>query len=60
MINSETSPSFAADPILSLAKEVQQTKDTLEVAKLLQSGNWVVVRALSQGDEIEWILIRYR
>lgn len=59
-MNEKTTVPCSVDPILSLAKEVQQTKDTLEVAKLVQSGNWVVVRTLIQGDEIEWILIRYR
>lgn len=43
---------------LSQAKEVKETKDHKEAALLVQSGNWVIVNAAFQGDDILWALIR--
>jgi len=48
------------NPILSHAKEVRQTKNPREAAQLVQTECWAIVSALFQGEEIEWILIRYR
>lgn len=44
--------------ILHMAKEVKETKDHKEAARLLQSGDWVTVQAAFQGDDILWVLIR--
>lgn len=43
---------------LSQAKEVKETKDHKEAALLVQSGNWAIVNAAFQGDDILWALIR--
>ncbi len=51
---------FKPDLVLNAAKEVHETKNTLEAVKLLQTGNWVIIRGLIQGDEIKWMLIRYQ
>lgn len=44
--------------LLARAKEVKETKDNAEAARLVQSGNWVIVQAAMQGEEISWVLIR--
>lgn len=44
--------------ILARAKEVRETSDNAEAARLVQSGNWIIVQAALQGDEICWVLIR--
>ena len=44
--------------LLHSAREVRETKDPTEAAKLLQSGAWVAINAAFQGDEIVWCLIR--
>lgn len=44
--------------ILARAKEVRETSDNAEAARLVQSGNWVIVQAAMQGAEICWVLIR--
>ena len=43
---------------LPLAKQVKETKDHKEAALLVQSGNWVIVNAAFQGDDILWALIQ--
>lgn len=48
------------NPILSCAKEVRQTKNPREAAELVQTQCWAIISALFQGEEIEWVLIRYR
>lgn len=48
------------DDIFHSAKEVRETKDHKEAARLLQSENWVTVRAVVQGDEVLWIMLRIR
>lgn len=47
------------NPILSGAKEVLQTKNPREAAELVQTQCWAIISALFQGEEIEWVLIRY-
>lgn len=44
--------------ILAKAKEVKETRDHAEAARLVQSGNWVIVQAAMDGEEICWVLIR--
>lgn len=44
--------------ILAVAKEVRETKDHEEAARLVQSGDWIIVQAAIQGSEICWVLIR--
>lgn len=44
--------------ILARAKEVREIKDNAEAALLVQSGNWIIVQAAVQGEEICWVLIR--
>lgn len=44
--------------LLSRAKEVRESKDNAEAARLVQSGNWIIVQAAMQGEEICWVLIR--
>lgn len=44
--------------IYLMAKEVRETRDSKEAARLLQSGDWVAVNAAYQGDEFLWVLIR--
>ena len=44
--------------IFRSAKEAFETNDTAEVARLLQSRNWVVVRAVNQDDGMLWIMLR--
>lgn len=44
--------------IYMMAKEVRETRDNKEAARLLQSGDWVAVNAAYQGDEFLWVLIR--
>lgn len=44
--------------IYMMAKEVRETRDSKEAARLLQSGDWVAVNAAFQGDEFLWVLIR--
>ena len=44
--------------LLARAKEVKETKDHAEAARLVQSGNWVIVQAALQGEDICWVLIR--
>ena len=44
--------------ILSMAKEVRETKDMKEAALLLQSGDWVAVNAAFQGEDILFALIK--
>ena len=46
--------------ILSNAKEVKETSDNLEAARLLQSGKWITVQAVMQSNEIVWIMIRVK
>ena len=46
--------------LLSLAKEVKETSDNLEAARLLQSGKWITVQAVMRADEIVWIMIRVK
>ena len=48
------------EEIFHSAKEVCETKDHKEAARLLQSENWVTVRACVQGDDVLWIMIRIR
>ena len=43
---------------LYIAKQVKETKDHKEAALLVQSGDWVIVNAAFQGDDILWALIR--
>lgn len=51
---------ISVNPILSCAKEVRQTKNPREAAELVQTQCWAIISALFQGEEIEWVLIRYR
>lgn len=44
--------------LLARAKEVRETTDNAEAARLVQSGNWVIVQAAAQGEGICWVLIR--
>lgn len=44
--------------ILYYAKEVQETTDIKEAARLVQSDNWVIVNAVDKKDGIMWVLIR--
>lgn len=46
------------EELLARAKEVREIKDNKEAARLVQSGNWVIVQAAMQGEEICWVLIR--
>ena len=46
--------------ILTMAKEVKETSDNLEAARLLQSGKWITVQAAIQGDVIVWVMIRVK
>ena len=46
------------ESILAMAKEVREVKDNAEAALLVQSGNWIIVQAAMQGDDICWVLIR--
>ena len=48
------------EDIFHSAKEVCETKDCKEAARLLQTESWVTVRAVIQGDEVLWILLRIR
>lgn len=38
--------------------EVYETKDDLEAAKMIQSGNWTIIDGLIQGKEVKWVLAR--
>ena len=44
--------------VLNLAKEVRETTDSIEAAKLLQEGPWMIVQAAINGSDITWCLIR--
>lgn len=44
--------------LLARAKEVKETGDHAEAARLVQSGNWVIVHAATPGEKICWVLIR--
>lgn len=44
--------------LLARAKEVRESKDNAEAARLVQSGKWIIVQAAMQGEEICWVLIR--
>lgn len=44
--------------LLARAKEVREIKNNAEAARLVQSGNWIIVQAAMQGEEICWVLIR--
>lgn len=44
--------------LLAEAKEVRETKNNVEAARLVQSGNWIIVQAAMQNEEICWVLIR--
>ena len=44
--------------IFSMAKEVMETCDSEEAARLVQSGNWIIVQAAMKSDCILWVLIR--
>lgn len=46
------------EELLARAKEVRETKGHAEAARLVQSGNWIIVQAAIQGEEICWVLIR--
>ena len=46
------------EELLARAKEVREIKDHKEAARLVQSGNWAIVQAAMQGEEICWVLIR--
>lgn len=51
------------DPIravLGLTKEIFETKNGPEAARMIQSGKWMIISGCIQGDEVLWILIRYR
>lgn len=43
----------------SKAKEVYETKDDLEAAMMIQSGNWSIIDGLIQGNEVKWVLARF-
>lgn len=44
--------------LLARAKEIKEVKNNTEAARLVQSGNWIIVQAAFQGEEICWVLIR--
>ena len=46
------------EELLARAKEVKETRDNAEAARLVQSGDWIIVQAAMQGEEICWVLIR--
>lgn len=51
------------DPIravLGLTKEVFETKNGPEAARMIQTGKWMIISGCIQGDEVLWILARYR
>ena len=44
--------------IMMMAKKVHETKDNKEAARLLDTGEWIIIGAAYQGDEILWILTK--
>ncbi|WP_161844330.1 hypothetical protein [Pseudoflavonifractor sp. 524-17] len=44
--------------IFHATKEVFESKDAHEVAKMIQSEQWVIVNAAFQGPDICWCLVR--
>ena len=40
-----------ANPVLKYVKEIRETRDLSEVAKLLTSGDWVAIAAAPDGDK---------
>lgn len=45
---------------LSLTKEVYETKDSLEAAKMIGTGKWTIINGCIQGEEVLWILCRFK
>ena len=44
--------------ILMMAKKVHETKDNKEAVRLLDTGEWIIIGAACQGDEIVWVLTK--
>ena len=42
--------------ILTMVKEVKETSDTNEIARLLSSGNWIAIYANLSSDSVSFVL----
>lgn len=49
---------YAKSSVLSFAKEIREVTDIEEAARLVQSGNWIIVHAAKKENGIMWVLIR--
>lgn len=50
----------AIQKCLGEVKETFETKDSLKAARMMQQGNWAIIDACIQGEEVLWILVRFR
>ena len=55
------------NPILSAIKgqfgepkEVFETTNDLEAARMIDTGKWAIISGAIQGDEVLWVLVRFR
>lgn len=54
----ENPSKISREDILAFACEIKETSDTDEVARLLQSHNWIAVEACESDIEMVWVLVR--
>ena len=51
---------FALQQTFGYVKEAFETKDALTAAQMMQQGSWAIVDACVQGNEVLWIMVRFR